>query len=216
MIYEFPLGSEPLRQGDIFAALPRIDFTLDDLPIQDEEGNFIHEHWQQLCSHTNGDKVLVGIRPVTAILITQDCDIIRAPDLTFCEIHRFVDVEGKAKQTTSPKSWVSLITQHARINLKWFYLPPDPQIGFTEKMAVDFMVTLRVPREDVEKLMSLRKAGSTKSPTSIFVNVSPNFSDAMLTMNGILSIKKSLPLIAKRRVISNHSRGKHENHPPRF
>jgi hypothetical protein len=157
VIYDFPQESEPLRQGDIFASLPRIDYKLADLKILDEEGNQIREHWQQLSARPQSHTALVGIRPVPAILITQDCDVIRAPDLTFCEIRRFIEVESKAKQTTSPKSWMSLVTQHARINLKWFYLPPDAQIGFTEKMAVDFMVTLRVPREDVEKLMNLRK-----------------------------------------------------------
>jgi hypothetical protein len=162
VIYDFPSINEPLRQGDIFSSLPRIDFTLDALPIQDDEGNFVHERWQQLAARTKGCNVLVSIRPVAAILVTQDCDVIRAPDLTFCEFSRFVEVESKAKQTTSAKSWMNIITQHARINLKWFYLPPDVQIGFAEKMAVDFMITIRVPREDVEKLMNLRKGRLNK------------------------------------------------------
>jgi hypothetical protein len=162
VIYDFPPEDEPLRQGDIFASLPRIDFWLPDLKILDDEGNFTQAHWQELSTHSKGYKALVAISPVPAILVTQDCDVIRAPDLTFCEIRRFVEVESKAKQTTSAKSWMSIITQHARLNLKWFYLPPDPQIGFTEKMAVDFMITLRVPREDVEKLMSLRKGRLNK------------------------------------------------------
>jgi hypothetical protein len=162
VIYDFLLENEPLRQGDIFAPLPRVDYKLADLKIIDEEGNQIREHWQQLCAHPQSQTALVAINPVPAILVTQDCDVIRAPDLTFCEIRRFTEVESKAKQTTSPKSWMSIITQHARLNLKWFYFPPDPQIGFAEKMAVDFMVTLRVPREDVEKLMSLRKGRLNK------------------------------------------------------
>ena len=162
MIYEFPPENAPLRQGDIFVSMPKVDYSLADLKILDDQGNIVREHWQQLLAHSENSTVLVAIRPTTAILITQDCDIIRAPELTFCEIRQFVEVEGKARQTTSPQSWTRLITQHARINLKWFYLPPDPQIGFTEKMAVDFMITLRVPREDIEKLMSLRKGRLNK------------------------------------------------------
>lgn len=78
-------------------------------------------------------------------------------DITLCEIRSFRDVERKAAQTSSAKSWKNIITQHARINLKWFYLPPDAQMGFADKMAVDFTVTLRVPRTDLEDLRDLRK-----------------------------------------------------------
>ncbi|MCU0978110.1 MAG: hypothetical protein MUF25_02965, partial [Pirellulaceae bacterium] len=60
-------------------------------------------------------------------------------------------------QTSTPKAWKNILTQHARVNQKWFYLPPDEQIGFLDKMAVDFMVTLRVPRTDLESLRELRK-----------------------------------------------------------
>jgi hypothetical protein len=77
--------------------------------------------------------------------------------ITLCEISKFRDVERKSKDTTSAKSWKNIITQHARINQKWFYLPPDEKIGFSEKMAVDFMVTLRVPRAELEELRDLRK-----------------------------------------------------------
>jgi hypothetical protein len=56
-----------------------------------------------------------------------------------------------------PKKWKNIITQQARINQKWFYLPPDEKVGFAQKMGVDFLVTLRVPRVDLETLRSLRK-----------------------------------------------------------
>ncbi len=36
-------------------------------------------------------------------------------------------------------------------------LPTDKQLDFSDKMAVDFLVTLRVPREDLENLRSLRR-----------------------------------------------------------
>lgn len=162
MIYDFLSEEQPLRQGDIFSSLPRVDFTLTDLQILDEESNFIRESWVQLSKQSGRHAAVVAIRPVAAILATQDCDVIRAPDLTFCEIRQIAEIEGKARQTSSSKSWMSLITQHARLNLKWFYLPPDPQIGFSDKMAVDFMVTLRVPREDVEKMINLRKGRLNK------------------------------------------------------
>ena len=102
-------------------------------------------------------KLAYPVRPVIAIVATQDCDALRSNDITFCEIRPFIDVERSSKYAKSPKAWIRKITQQARINQKWFYLPPDERLGFTIKMAVDFMVTLRVPREDLEALKSLRK-----------------------------------------------------------
>ena len=49
------------------------------------------------------------------------------------------------------------ITKQSRINLKWFYLPIDEEIGFKEKMAVDFQVTLRLQRQELENLRFLRR-----------------------------------------------------------
>lgn len=68
-----------------------------------------------------------------------------------------MDVDQKANEKTSAKGWKNILTQHARINQKWFYLPPDAQVGFSQKMAVDFMVTLRVSRAELEGLRDLRR-----------------------------------------------------------
>jgi len=82
---------------------------------------------------------------------------VHSRDITLCEIRQFCDIERKSQNTSAPKSWKNIITQQARINQKWFYLPPDEKVGFTDKMGVDFLVTLRVPRADLEALRSLRK-----------------------------------------------------------
>jgi hypothetical protein len=42
-------------------------------------------------------------------------------------------------------------------NLKWFYLPPDQTMGFTDRRAVDFLATLRVARQDLESARHLRR-----------------------------------------------------------
>ncbi len=97
------------------------------------------------------------MRPVAAIVATQDRDATHAQDITLCEIRPFRQVERMAAQTTAPKKWKDILTQHARINQKWFYVPPDERIGFADKMAVDFMVTLRVPRAELEALRDFRK-----------------------------------------------------------
>ena len=102
-------------------------------------------------------KAILAVRPVKAIVISQDCDISRSQDISLCEIREFILVERKAKDTKTAKGWVSILSQHARLNLKWFYLPPDEKVGFSSKMAVDFTVTLRVPRLELEGFRVFRK-----------------------------------------------------------
>lgn len=156
MIYEFPDTSMRIRQGDIFVGLPRVDMSLNNVLIVSEAGERVAK-WAEIAAKGDPVNIIVSVRPVAAIVATQDCDAVRSRDITLLEIRSFKDVERKSKDTTSAKSWKNLITQHARINLKWFYLPPDDRVGFSEKMAVDFMVTLRVPRAELEELRDLRK-----------------------------------------------------------
>jgi len=55
------------------------------------------------------------------------------------------------------KDWVRNILKQSRVNLKWFYLPPDENIGFAEKMGVDFRSTITVGRSDLERRKFLRR-----------------------------------------------------------
>lgn len=156
MIYEFPDTSAPIRQGDIFVGIPRMDISLNKVIIADESGERL-ARWSEIVQRGISVNIIVPVRPVAAIVATQDCDTIRGRDITLCEIRIFTDVERKANQQTSTKGWKNILTQHSRLNQKWFYLPPDANVGFSEKMAVDFRVTLRVPREELEELRDLRK-----------------------------------------------------------
>lgn len=156
MIYEFPDINEPIRQGDIFIGLPRIEISLQEIVLVGED-DFRKTTWKQIANNKEPVQIIVSVRPVAAIVATQDCDAIRSRDITLCEIRNFRDVEGKSKDTNSAKSWKNIITQHARINQKWFYLPPDDRIGFDKKMAVDFLVTIRLPRRELEDTLELRK-----------------------------------------------------------
>jgi hypothetical protein len=157
VIYDFPAITTPIRQGDIFVSLPRIDFSLNQIPVIADDGQEIR-NWADIAANGQPITALLAVQPVTAIVITQNCDNAHGRDISLCEIRKFRDVERLAKDTTTPKGWMSLITKQARTNLKWFYLPPDPHVGFAEKMGVDFTVTLRVPRVELEELRSLRKA----------------------------------------------------------
>ena len=156
MIYEFPEHTVPIRQGDIFVGLPRVDLSLEEILLVDEGGERIAK-WEELADHNNPLNIIVPVRSVASIVATQDCDAYNSRDITLCEIREFRDVERKSKDTQSPKKWKNILTQHARLNQKWFYLPPAEQLGFSDKMAVDFLVTLRVPRGDLDNLRSLRR-----------------------------------------------------------
>ena len=156
MIYEFPDASAPIRQGDIFLGIPRVDVSLNEVVLAEATGERLAT-WAEVARKGAPVNMIVPARPVAAIVATQDCDATRSRDITLCEIRQFKDVERKGKDAQSPKAWKNIITQHARINQKWFYLPPDVRIGFDTKMGVDFMVTLRVPRQGLDAVRALRR-----------------------------------------------------------
>lgn len=158
MIYDYPLPDEPIRQGDIFSGVPRIDISLENLAIVGPDSTTSVHAWKDLVDQDLREiAAVVAIRRVDAIVISQDCDNAHSRDISLCEIRPFKDVEGKSKDAKTAKSWTSLLTQQARLNLKWFYLPPDAKLGFEDKMAVDFRVTVRLARLELEGLRQLRK-----------------------------------------------------------
>jgi hypothetical protein len=158
MIYSYPDLTAPIRQGDIFIGLPRIDLSLAGVLVLKEGDEQVEMPWEDIAVSGEPVTAVIALRPVAAIVANQDCDTIHGRDVTLCEIRPFRDVERSAKDISSANAWMKKLTQHARVNLKWFYLPSDTQIGFTDKMAVDFMVTLRVARVDLERLRQFRKA----------------------------------------------------------
>lgn len=153
MIYEFPSSNDPVRQGDIFRGIPRIEAKLQELKVPSEENldEVLVEDWLNFVAARDPVTAIVAMRPVLAIVITQDCDAVRIEDIALCEIEPFATVEPMATTAKHPKGTMSLITKHARLNFKWFYLPPESQVGFTDKMAVDFHSVSRVSRSYLEK-----------------------------------------------------------------
>jgi hypothetical protein len=165
MIYEDVDLTAPIRQGDIFFNLPKLDFSMDEVLFEDQRDDLGSRcvSWNELIQKYSPQKIAddiqvsVPVKCVPAIVATQDCDALRSPDITLCEIRRFVDVERSSQNVTSLNRFVQAITRQARLNLKWFYLPPNEEIGFKERMAVDFLATLRLQREELEKFSFLRK-----------------------------------------------------------
>ncbi|MFI7585928.1 hypothetical protein ACIB24_02495 [Spongisporangium articulatum] len=157
MIYEPVDPGEPVRQGDIFVGVPRVEVSLGDLAIFSDAG-IEHADWQSLGQ--DEVQAVVTLRSVNAIVTSQDCDATRANDISFCEIRPFHDVEGDGNaQTDTPKKWVRLITQQARKNQKWFYLPPDPGFKIEERSAADLRVVLSIELEDILRMIPTRRVG---------------------------------------------------------
>lgn len=157
MIYDFPESSSPVAQGDIFFGIPILDLPDDELSIIDDASNVRTLPWETFASEGEPVSSIIAVRPTVAIVGTQECDALRAPNITLFEVRPFRDVERKSKETTKPSKWVPIITQHARINQKWFYLPADERVGFSEKMAADFLTPIRIPRLTLERLLGFRK-----------------------------------------------------------
>ena len=102
MIYDFPGPEEPIRQGDIFLKLPRVDISLKKITALDTFGT-VETSWNKIFERTDPVNAIVTLKPAAAIVISQDCDASRPNDLTLCEIRDFRDVERKCQETTSPK-----------------------------------------------------------------------------------------------------------------
>jgi hypothetical protein len=131
--------------------------SLKAVPVLAGDGTQAESPWDDLAREGKPVTAVLAVRPVTGIVISQDCDASHNPDITLCEVDDFRAVSGEGKNVTSPTRWVSIITQHCRINQKWFYLPPDPKMGFADKAGVQFYATIRVPRQDMEEMRHLRK-----------------------------------------------------------
>lgn len=157
MIYDLPELSSPISQGDIFIGVPILDLPDDELPVIDDQDIPHTLPWEAFASAGEKVTAVITVRPTIAIVGTQECDALRAPNITLFEVRPFRDVERKSKETSKPSKWVPIITQHARINQKWFYLPADERIGFSEKMAADFLTPIRIPRIALERLTGFRK-----------------------------------------------------------
>ncbi len=156
MIYDAPDPSSPISQGDIFFRVPKVHLPEDELLITEDDGARALG-WEDFASADPAVGAVLDIRPVVGIVGTQECDALRAPEITLFEVRPFHDAEGKSKSSNSPESWVSIPTRHARVNQKWFYLLPDTRVGFAEKMAADFLTPVGIPRAVPERLVGHRR-----------------------------------------------------------
>lgn len=161
MIYDKPSAEDPIRQGDIFRWIPSTELSLATMACVDKDGKELERtSWNSLVPLSPGKElyVLVPVRAFYAIAVSQDCDAVRSQYITFCEIRPFMDVQG-GDPPKDAKGWMNLLTKQARVNWKWFYLPPDDALGFAQKMAVDFRSVTKVDRVELESLLSQLRVG---------------------------------------------------------
>ena len=161
MIYERLDAGVPIRQGDIFQDVPFLELPgLQQISLVRDDEKIQQTSWQDIIE-ANGDKVacVATIRRVPAIVLTQDCDAVRAAELCLCEIRPFAEVAPDSKKADKPKKFTSFVTRQSRLNQKWLYLPPDPSIGFEVRMGVDFFAILRIPRPDLEGMRAAHRVG---------------------------------------------------------
>jgi hypothetical protein len=76
MIYEFPAATDPILQGDIFVDLPRIEVSLRQMIVVGDQGESLVE-WSMVAGKQEPINIIVPVRPVAAIVATQDCDATR-------------------------------------------------------------------------------------------------------------------------------------------
>jgi hypothetical protein len=163
MIYEVPPLDAPIQQGDIFRGVPRIEISLDALAVLEEDEQLEKKAWKDILSGNDPARpetvtAVLPIKPVLAIVITQNCDAVRGHSLSLCEIDSYLTEREKANPPTTPKKWQSKIMEDVRKIPRLFYLPADGSVGIGERMEVDFRSVLRVRRTDLEAMREHRIA----------------------------------------------------------
>lgn len=159
-VYAGVKTTDPIRQGDIFFGLPRLEVSLREVDVLTESGRYAQQSWRDVVNTGRTATATVALEPVRAIVASQDCDATTGPYITLWQIGRLDEVVGEARGVANSKKvgrYIPLITRHSRGNLKFFYLPIDEEFGFPERMAVDFFLTMRFRREELEELTSLRR-----------------------------------------------------------
>lgn len=163
MIYEAPSFDAPIQQGDIFRGIPRIEISLGALSVLEEDDQLEKKAWKDILSVNKPAKsetviAVLPIKPVLAMVITQNCDATRGHSISLCEIDSYLTEKEKANPPTTPKKWQSKIMEDIRKIPRLFYLPADESVGIGERMAVDFRSVLRVHRTDLEAMREHRIA----------------------------------------------------------
>ncbi len=61
MIYEYPPFDAPIRQGDVFVRLPRVEVSLGRIPVLEVDGSMAERDWREIASQ---EKQVTAIFPL--------------------------------------------------------------------------------------------------------------------------------------------------------
>ncbi len=156
MIYEYPNKDVSIRQGDIFYPLPQsIMRDLVNIKVITEDEQIVKKTWVKI-ENSKPIKAIVNVIPVWGIVVSQDCDAERALYITFFLIDTLLNVIKLSEP--KPHKWHSFIIRYTKEKLDWHYLPVDKEIGFNNRMAVDFEEAFVVNRTYlIKNIAHLRK-----------------------------------------------------------
>ena len=139
---------------------PKVELSLGAVNVLTESGRIAQQTWTDVANAGVLTTAAVVIETVSAIVASQDCDASREDYINLWQVARLVDVLPEAadvsKNSKKPGKFITLITRSSRINLKFFYLPEAQEFGIADRMAVDFLVSLRLFREDLLEHRHLR------------------------------------------------------------
>ena len=167
MIYEPVEYSHPIKQGDIFRDVPRVDLSISQIAVVEDDA-IRSMTWDDALaepSRQGGFAAIFPMKPVRGIVLTQNCDAVRGEFISLCQIDPFSYI---ATPPTTPKKWKNLIVKHTRENLRYFYLPADASFGLTERMAADLRILIRIPRTDLEAIRKNRLGRLNRVATEHF------------------------------------------------
>jgi len=150
MIYESVREDEPLRQGDIFHSIPRVELSLATMAVLSSDDGPEETAWNNLIQDGLQEPVtaVVAIEAVTAIVISQNCDAARGEEISLCAIEPLESFLPKAKRPTKSSKWINQLLKHAH-SPRYFYLPQNPEFGFKDGMTADFRGVIRLRRDDI-------------------------------------------------------------------
>jgi hypothetical protein len=78
VIYKYPDSAAPIRQGDIFVRVPRVEVSMGSVPVLENDGSMMAREWREIALDQEEVTAVLAIRPVAAIVATQDCDATRS------------------------------------------------------------------------------------------------------------------------------------------
>lgn len=134
MIYEMAGPAEPIRQGDIFQSIPRVDINLSELAVVGDDDELRQTTWIDVVSQGSAREpiaAILSLRSVAGIVITQNCDTARGQFVALCQIDDYLEaINKKENPPKTDRKWKNLIVETTRTNNRFYYLPEDSSFGF--------------------------------------------------------------------------------------